>query len=526
MPIIKNKCPQCNKPAETVAEKLIAGIRINQYPCGHIEAVHQLEVRDFANFVSSDGHRPRKFQIEGALFGINGNARVLIADDMGLGKTVQACMIMATHPSELTKFLVLCKAGLKAQWTKEVARWCGSDWLPQVVSTEQDYLVPGVKGFVLSFDTLWRFKDIESWMQKARIKFIILDEVQHIKNSDSKRTNGVRLASRQVKHIVGLSGTPIKNHAGEYFTVLNLIRPDLFRTKATFDQVWVDTYWSGRTLKYGGLKDQKSFERYTKDFIIRRTREEVMPELPTVTRDFRFSELGPAVEKAYIDTFKQFQNYMNYDSIGVSAIEKQANILSYLSKMRHLTGIAKIEPVIDYTEDFIESTSRKLVIFAHHKDVGAALLERLSALCAANPEKWGSGVLNIQGISPDNRAPIIEQFALPGYRILIAGELASSEGLNLQFCDACVLMERQWNPANEEQAEARFIRIGQVSNKVTAMYPIAIGTIDEFLTELIEKKRQFMLNTLDGKEIQWNQSSIIQELAEILNQTGGKKWSI
>jgi SNF2 family DNA or RNA helicase len=524
MPIIKTKCPTCKGPAVVSSESVICGLAAKTYQCGHVDIQRQLTPTDFCNFVSSDGKKPYKFQIDSALAAIEANARFLCLHEMGLGKTVIACMTMAAHPEELTKFLVLCKAGLKAQWQKEVPRWCGSDWVPQIIDSESDYLLPGVKGFILSFDMLWRFKDIPAFMKRAKIKFVILDEVQHIKNSDSKRTNGVRAVCKETEHIIGLSGTPIKNHAGEYFPILNIIRPDIFRTKSQFDQVYVDSYWDGYKLKHGGLKNPEYFARITKPFILRYTREQVMPDLPTVSRDYKFSELGPVVEDAYKRTLKEFQDYYSYGGIEDSAIVRSANILAYLSKMRHLTGIAKVEPVVDYVTDFIESTDRKMVIFVHHKDVGAALFERLSALCTANPELWGKAILNIQSVSPEARVAPVESFARPEYRVMIAGELASSEGLNLQMCSDCVLMERQWNPANEEQAEARFIRIGQHATKVSAMYPIAVGTVDEFFSEIVEKKRGICAQVVDGKEYVWQESSLLQELAEVLASTGGKRW--
>lgn len=508
------------------SERILCGITYKKYTCGHEDPYPTLSPANFIDFVSSDGKKPYKFQVEGALHIIDSNARSLCADEMGLGKTVQALMPVYAHQKELAPFIILCKAGLKAQMAYEVQRWLGDLYMPQVINRETDYIMPGTLAFILSFDTLWRFKDIEAFVKRTRIKYVILDEVQHIKNTDSKRTNGVRELVKLVPHVVGLSGTPIKNHAGEYFPILNLLRPDKFTTKKYFDQVWVDTYWTGYKMQYGGIKNIDRFMDYTKDFIIRRTRKEVMPDLPSISRDYKFSELGPVVEAAYKDTLKQFQDYYNYDGMTASASERAANILAYLSKMRHLTGIAKVEPVIDYVTDFIESTDRKIVIFCHHKDVGAALLSRLSELAESDSATWGRGILTIQAIDADSRNSVVQQFAQDGFRVLIAGELASSEGLNLQFCSDCVLMERQWNPANEEQAEARFIRIGQLATSVTAMYPVAIGTVDEFFAQIVEKKREICTKTMDGKDaaVDWQQSSIITELADVLAATGGKHW--
>lgn len=520
MPITRKNCPTCKMPVQSATTHKIAGLVSYMYNCGHSEMRAQLTRKNFEDFVSLDGKRPFRFQIDGALFGIESNARLLIADEMRLGKTVQACMIAWSHQKDLCKTLTLCKSSLMIQWMKEQNRWCsqnGQDWIVQILESENDFLMPGVKGYILSYDMLWRFKDIKSFVERTKIKCVIMDEIQHLKNTDSKRTNGVRAVCKHVEHIIALSGTPIKNHAGEYFPILNILRPDLFPTKSNFDMQWVDTYWDGNKMKYGGLKNYERFKQYTKDFIIRRTRDEVFTDFPKTMRDFRFCELGAEVEKAYKDTFKQFQDYYLYESAGDAA--SAANILSYLTKMRHLTGIAKIEPVIDYVSDFLDETDRKLTIFVHHRDVAKTLTQRIEQIPGIGPVLSLSSDMGIT-----DRDNTVQLFAQDKYRVLVASTLASGEGLNLGMCSDYIMMERQWNPANEEQAESRFPSVEKLGQTIQGTYMTAVGTVDEFFGEIVEKKRSSVANTLDGKEIKWQESSIMQELAAVLASNGGKRW--
>jgi SNF2 family DNA or RNA helicase len=89
------------------------------------------------------------------------------------------------------------------------------------------------------------------------------------------------------------------------------------------------------------------------------------------------------------------------------------------------------------------------------------------------------------------------------------------------------MLERQWNPANEEQAEARFPRPeGIKTDFIDGVYMVAIGTVDEFFSEIVERKREIVGKTLDGKAAEWDQSSLIKELAETLSLSGGRRWSI
>jgi SNF2 family DNA or RNA helicase len=86
------------------------------------------------------------------------------------------------------------------------------------------------------------------------------------------------------------------------------------------------------------------------------------------------------------------------------------------------------------------------------------------------------------------------------------------------------MLERQWTPIKEEQAEARFPRPGQTASAITITYMVAVGTVDEFLAKLVEKKRSFVSNALDGASYEWSESSIIKELAEVLASSGGTQW--
>jgi SNF2 family DNA or RNA helicase len=163
-------------------------------------------------------------------------------------------------------------------------------------------------------------------------------------------------------------------------------------------------------------------------------------------------------------------------------------------------------------------------VFSHHQDVMMMLENNLNSWC----EEGGfSKVLKLHsGLNGDERTRLVAEFREnPTRRVMLASTLAAGEGLNLQFCSDAILLERQWNPANEEQVEARFHRFGQLNN-VSITYMLASGTIDEYFCELVEVKRSIVAATLDNKEIEWNQQSLMKELAEILISKGKKAWSM
>jgi SNF2 family DNA or RNA helicase len=92
-----------------------------------------------------------------------------------------------------------------------------------------------------------------------------------------------------------------------------------------------------------------------------------------------------------------------------------------------------------------------------------------------------------------------------------------------EVCSNCIVAERQWNPANEEQAESRLVRIGQKNGFVNATYPVASDTIDEYFTDIVERKRRYMKETLDGKSVTtWDEKSLLSELYDALTTTKGR----
>jgi len=521
--ILSTKCPSCGKKFESDHEVHLRGIVVQVGKCGHLIHSSELAQRAPESIVSLDKKKLYPFQNDGVRFIEQSSARVLIADEMGLGKTVQALATIALHPEELTPFIVVAKSSLKIQWQHEIIRWLGPSGISQIVDDSKTPFLPGFLAYIVSYDLLPRLiKKNGASSLRLGAKLLILDEIQQIKNNDANRTIAVRALSKEVEHIIALSGTPIKNRASEYFPILNILHPEIFPTFSAFQMKWCDSYFDGYRWRSGGLANPKEFQKKTKSFIIRRERAEVMPDLPAIDRHFSFHELSKQVEAAYQETFKQFRNDYNVNNEG---FEAASNILAYLSKMRYLTGLSKVDPCIDFCMEFLGSNERKLTIFVHHQDVGEMLLQKL--LHVMKELELERPLRITSDLSGEKRAEVVNEFTKnPKCRILIASTLASGEGINLQVCSDCIILERQWNPANEEQAEGRFSRIGQLAESITATYFLAIGTVDEFFSEIVERKREIVNSVYNGSSAAWDQSSLIKELAEVLAQKGGERWRI
>lgn len=547
--ILKEKCPYCGKIAKELKHEIDESGTFVYLECGHGIFRDKVKEADKYEIISSDGKTLFPYQVDGLKFLENSSGRALIADEMGLGKTVQALAYLKLHPEALPA-LVICKAKVKMQWVREIARWCGREYFPLTLDKGIERPLEGFPIYVVTFDLIRRVtgrsrkkeqlaiinNTLEQYnaeihenpLAKFPFKTIIIDETQQIKNPSSLRTQEVRKVCAGRQYIIGLSGTPAKNNAAEMFSILNILNPTRFPVLSSFIVKFCDQYWNGYGYKVGGIRDLEQFKAYTSDLMIRRERKEVLPDLPLINRVFHSVEVeNKAIQKEYNAAIDEF------DEAYYDEEPEMQNILAKMSRLRHLSGLAKVEGCVDQVAEFLRSVeNEKIVVFSHHHDVAIAFERLLNAQLNDDSEEGLKDLeLNpvINLVEKDTKTAdnlITKLKDDPKSRVCIASTLASGEGLNLQFISRCIMLERQWNPANEEQAEARFPRPGQKADRIDATYMIALGTIDEFFTELVEKKREWIASIHKETEYTWDQSSLMKELADTLAASGKKKFKL
>jgi len=546
---LQDKCPKCGVVARTKSESTISGIgdtapdmKIIVLECGHSifksipkgTPFHRMQyggdpscAHTWNKNTCTTCNRKRgyDFQLHGMAFGeaaLAVNNGVGFFDEMGLGKTIQAMGVVYFH-KELWPVLWIVKSGLKYQFASAIMDWMGDEHVAQIINTSKDYLIPGMKHYIIGYDMLVpKIRTMKSGktsvsgfdisqFERVGIKCVVLDECQQIKNVDSTRTQMVRRVVKG-KKVIALSGTPWKNRGSELFPVLNMLDPMKFNSEEGFKRQWVDYYYQGAFRKEGGIRRIQQFKEYTKDILIRRERTEVMSELPLINRTKLHVRMNPAEESAYdaaVEAFVQWYEEHVNELSGMS-------IIAAMQKMRHLVALAKIPATMEYVDDFVADTDRKLVVFAHHQDVQEHLFLEMKDRYDTGKEDSIPVLRIISSMSGQERFEAQEKFNRAPRALMVASQLAAGEGLNLQTCSDCVMHERQWNPANEEQCEGRFIRIGQTAETVTALYAHLEGltTIDPQLDAIIERKRvQFHKAMNTGKMERWNEDAMMKDLA-------------
>jgi len=544
------RCPQCSKQVEIRSEERVEafGQIFKTYSCGHTiceEIVAQKPVNEGFKLVCklclqeigtiathiNESHDPiakqdiearaawiekniqeipsyrlpvysraMNFQQTGVDFIEQSNFNCAILDEMGLGKTIQVLLAALHHKDKFDKILFVVKPSLKLNWANEMTNnhWlCNGnpDDYPFILMDGKSALIPGFRYYVVGYSALTKF---EKELKAFGFKLLVVDESQNFANTSSKRTKALLEVAKTIPHRICMSGTPILNRASEYWPTLNLIKPDHWPNYAAFVRNWIEVeeYYNekgNKCYKMRGIKDWRraEFFRKTSPYIIRRMKRDVLKDLPAFSRRFKIVEIeDSSVADAYNEQAIGLDNYLNSEEYQhASGFDRANRMLAYLVRMRHLCGIAKVPLAIEEAREFLESseeTNEKLIIGVHHD----AVFDQLKlGLAEYNPVMLGSGLDNIE------RNDRIEEFRSPTRRVAIAKILAQGEGLNLQFCNRMIVLERQWNPGKEEQFEARIDRYGQIA-PTTADYLIAKNTVDVTFTDIVEDKRQLVGETL------------------------------
>jgi SNF2 family DNA or RNA helicase len=451
------------------------------------------------SYMSHDLHyKAYPYQRDGIKFAEKAELNCLFADAMGVGKTIQGVLAVWRNKASTLPCIVVVKSSCIFQWAHELTRWTNGLAVSIMPCLKRSHIVPGFNFYIVSMDMLGK-KDIRALLSKVGPKSIIIDEVQNFKDPSAVRTVGLLefIKLNNIRYKIALSGTPIKNRASEYFTILNLLAPMYFSSYDEFKKRWLKPEMKRTSSGKDVVVYQRLNPLYADDFkdlisrwVIRRERHDVLKDLPALTRDFQLIEIDDInVKNTYNRTVNLFANWLNDNKSGATS----SQLLGWLAQLRAITGSAKCPNAIEWIEDFLESTDESLSIGIHHRNVRQTLKYAL--------DSKGLNTLELSG--EDNaysKNDIVRRFTRGDSRVLILNSIAGGVGLNLQTCAQALVLERQWNSADEEQFECRFHRDGQ-KQAVTVTYMIAKGTIDEFFHEMVTKKRQILLETGLGNEV-------------------------
>jgi superfamily II DNA or RNA helicase len=427
-----------------------------------------------------------------------------LADDMGVGKTAQVLGLLETRrelraKGELGKpSLVVVPKSLIFNWKQEAERFTPQLKVLDFTGTDRrrskfaDYDLILTTYGTLRRDAL-QFKD-------TVFDYVILDEAQAVKNAGTESAKAVRLLRGD--HRLALSGTPVENHLGELWSLFEFLNPGILGASSAFQL-------NGGAMRNPSEETRKLLAHALRPFILRRTKEQVVKELPPKSEQTIYCELEARQRTLYNDLRQHYRdsllNKINSDGIAKSKIQVLEALLRLRQAACHPGLIdpkflkdpsAKLDVLIDQLREILDE-GHKALVFSQFTSLLAILRTRL--------DTGETEYEYLDGKTRDRQARVERFQNDPKCRLFLISLKAGGLGLNLTAADYVFILDPWWNPAVEAQAVDRAHRIGQVK-QVFAYRLIARDTVEEKVLRLQETKRN-LADAIIGA-----QNSLIRDL--------------
>lgn len=409
------------------------------------------------------------------------------ADDLGTGKTLQALSV--AYASQKLPVLIVGTLLTRSVWTGasgEPAKWLGVNVKPlegRKNASPDVFREPNDGWWFIHYDIL------EAWIPfifgTLRPQVVVFDEAHNATPRTKRGTAAEAIARfRGIRRRVVLTATPIRNKRVDLWSVLNLAAPEGFGSRHAFGVY----YCAGHQGQYGWVFEGESRNEELKarmdEVMVRRTKADVMSQLPPMTRQAVEIELSTKATEAY-GQYKSAEHDIRKFLAGEGkklAAGTGAETVVRLAKMLAILSEAKQDTTIELAEEAANATG-KVVVFTWFKDTAKRITDQLKKrkIQAFGPITGDMGI--------QKRIENAEKFALTKQPAAYVATLAAaSESINqLAACQVMIINDLYWKPLTLLQAEGRVHRGGQ-KGSVTIKYVVAKGTVDAYLLEALTTK--------------------------------------
>jgi len=437
---------------------------------------------------------------------LGGNS--LIADEPGLGKTIQALGWVQLR--KRLPVLIITTASMKEKWAEEANKWTdvGDSYVLYGAKLKK---VPDVPIYIVNYDLL-RYH--VAFLQSKAFQTVIIDECHKIKNETAQRTKACMKIVRFIPHHILLSGTPIEKAPAELYTSIKILKPQLFPSKYKYLHRYCNPKHNGFAWTFdGGTNTEELYELLCANLMIRRKKKDELKNLPEKTytfiplpltnqkeydlceKDF-LTYVRNQVEEELVQSIssnlkEEYQRLITIDEEQLEYLKKvreeKASPLSQIEALKQLCVKGKMEAVIRWIEDFLES-GEKLIVFCEHIFVVDALMESFKKVA-----------VKIDGsVHPKKRKDIVDRFQNDKKIRLFIGNEAAQEGITLTAASNVAIVEFPWVPSDLDQRVDRAHRIGQ-KNAVMVWYLGTRNTIEEKIVRLLDRRRKLVNSVIEGK---------------------------
>jgi len=413
----------------------------------------------------------------------------ILADDMGLGKTIQtlAFLQILKERDELKKpTLIIMPTSLIGNWKSEIKKFTPNLRYLELYGIERAELFEKLESYDIVLTTYNLIvRDFDKYKEKS-FEYIILDEAQKIKNPKTKMAKAIKGIKSSCK--LALTGTPIENHLGELWSIFDFLMSGFLESEKNFRVLFQNPIEKERN-----FKKQELLNRKIAPFILRRTKDAVVKELPPKTEIIKKVTLGSkqatlyenirvGMEKKVRDAIKN--KGLNRSHIMIlDALLKLRQVCCHpqllkLKSAQSVTESAKLEMFLELI-DTLMAEGKKVLVFSQFTSMLSILEENIKARKINYSKLTGA---------TRKRQEAIEKFTKGDANIFLISLKAGGVGLNLVEADTVIHYDPWWNPAVENQATDRAYRIGQ--DKPVFVYKLVVeNSIEEKIVELQEKKK-------------------------------------
>jgi len=418
-------------------------------------------------------------------FGFGG----ILADDMGLGKTVQALALLESRRAEgAGPSLVVVPNSLVFNWQQEATRFAPQLRVLVHAGVKRRRGTAHYTDYDLVITTYGTLRRDAAALAMQEFDYVILDEAQAIKNPSTDSAKAARLL--RARHRLAMSGTPVENRLGELWSLLDFLNPGMLGSATGFGtlaRLLMGAGTDDRTTEYRDL-----LARAVRPYVLRRTKEQVAPELPEKLEQTLFVDLSPD-ERTRYNELRDHYRVALLQRVGEQGMSRvQAYILEALLRLRQAAchqglidpfrladSSSKLE-VLESQIDEAVAEGHKVLVFSQFTSLLAIVRRRL--------DESGVTYEYLDGKTMDRQARVERFQRDPTCPVFLISLKAGGLGLNLTAADYVILLDPWWNPAVESQAIDRTHRIGQ-TRRVFATRLIARDTVEEKVVLLQERKR-------------------------------------
>jgi len=416
-----------------------------------------------------------------------------LADDMGLGKTVQVLALLEARRERraaegLPPSLVVVPRSLIFNWLAEAAQFTPElkvldfSGAGRARHAGEDDAFAAFADFDLVLTTYGTLRKDIAALRQTEFDYVILDEAQAIKNSDSQTAKAARLLHG--RHRLALTGTPVENHLGELWSLLEFLNPGLMGPSSQLR--------TQATVRNPGQAERELLARALRPFILRRTKEQVAADLPAKVEQTLLCELPPKQRRLYDELRDHYRDALG-KKIGENGMGRvKILVLEALLRLRQAAchpalldperadePCAKLDLLVPQLREIIDE-GHKALVFSQFTTFLGLLRRQLDA--------EGIPYLYLDGRTRDRQERVEKFQSDPECPLFLISLKAGGLGLNLTAADYVYLLDPWWNPAVEAQAIDRAHRIGQ-TRPVFASRLVARDTVEEKILELQKSKR-------------------------------------